>query len=137
MPALTLNRGTGWRAPLCSSGTELGLETRNFSQGGIHQAFRLNDIQTGGGTRFQLKLRKVQRFAPRAQVLAGDRDPLLIITNVDIGCRNLRQIGEASHVGGSIGRVEAGERAFLRAAIKTEQVEEPGGIETSAADRGP
>ena len=98
---------------------------RNFRKRRVHQTFGLHNIQTRGCTGFQLKLRQFQRFAARGQILAGERQTLLIIARVDIGIDDIRQIGEAGNVNGRIGSIERCSGTFLGAAILAEQIEQP------------
>ena len=65
--------------------SELRFQVGQLSQRTVHQTFRLDDVQARGGSGFQLQTGQVERFTPRRKVLARQRNPLLIIADVDIG----------------------------------------------------
>ncbi len=116
-------------------GAELGFEARNAGQRRIDQTFGLNDVEARGRTGFELKLGEVQRLAAGLQVVLRDLDQFLIVAGRDIGIGDVRQKRQARRVDAGIGRVEVGERCFLRTAVEAEEIEEPGGLKT-AANRG-
>ena len=107
---------------------EVGFEPGDFGLRRLHQALGLDDVEPGGGAGFQLELGELVGFLARPQVVLRQREALLEEADVDIGGDEILQEGEPGDVGGGIGRIERGERAFLGAAELAEEIEQPGDI---------
>ncbi len=69
------------------------LKGRNFGERRVDKTFRLDDVEARSSASFELQACQFQCFATRGQVLAGDRDALLIIARVDIGRNDAGQEG--------------------------------------------
>ncbi len=86
---------TDWRNEISSPGISASVEFTRPSD--------CTNVQTRCCTGFQLKLGQFQRFTTRWQVLAGDRNALLIVTCVDIGRNNAGEEGQAGNIALRIG----------------------------------
>ena len=104
---------------------ELGFEARNFRKGRIDQTFGLHDVEARGGAGFKLEARQVERFPAGCEVFAGKRDALLVITGIDVGRHQIGKQRQACDVDIGIGRIQRCLRAFPRAAILAEEIEQP------------
>ena len=67
---------------------EVGFEARYVGQGGVDQTLGLDNVESRSRTGFKLKLGQIQCFTAGSQVMAGDRQTLLIIAYVDVSRGN-------------------------------------------------